>query len=198
MHKEDYLMRQSEVKRLIREVREGNDAAFSELLQLYEPLFVSMISKYSLEYDASDDKDDVRQDLRVAFYNAVLKYDLEQSEVDFGFFAKICLKNALVSRFRARGGRGFEILPIEDFEELSSGEEPSSELIESESAFAVQKLLDASLSEYEKEVFCLYMDGRTPKQIAKELKRDAKSISNALSRIRAKLREAIGENKHNI
>ena len=63
---------------------------------------------------------------------------------------------------------------------------------------AVQKLLDASLSEYEKEVFCLYMDGRTPKQIAKELKRDAKSISNALSRIRAKLREAIGENKHNI
>ena len=198
MHNKDYLMRQSEVKRLVGEARGGSDAAFSELLQLYEPLFASMLSKYSLEFDASDDKDEVHQDLRLAFYNAILKYDLEQTSVDFGFYAKISLKNALISRFRARGGRGLEILSIDDIAELHSNDEPSRELIESESAFAVQKLLDASLSEYEKEVFCRYMDGRSPKQIASELGRDAKSISNALSRIRAKLREAIAGNKHNI
>ena len=193
MHKDGLLVRQ-----LIEKARGGCDSAFSELLALYEPLFVSMISKYSSEYDASDDKDDVHQDLRVAFYNAVLKYDMEQASVDFGLYAKVCLKNALVSRFRSRGGKGFEILPIDDIAGLYSSDEPSRALIESESAFEVQRLLDASLSEYEKEVFCRYMDGKSPKQIASELGRDAKSISNALARIRAKLREAIGENKHNI
>ena len=107
------------------------------------------------------------------------------------------MKNALISRFRSRGGRGFEILSIDDIAELHSNDEPGRDLIESESAFAVQKLLDSSLSAYEKEVFCRYMDGKSPKRIASEIGRDAKSISNALSRIRAKLREAIG-NKHNI
>ena len=76
MHSENGLMRHSEVKQLIEAVRAGSDAAFSELLGLYEPLFVSMISRYSAEYDASDDKDEVHQDLRVAFYNAILKYEV--------------------------------------------------------------------------------------------------------------------------
>lgn len=193
MHKDGLFVRQ-----LIVKVRQGSDFAFSELLSLYEPLFVSMISKYSSEYDASDDKDDVHQDLRLAFYNAVLKYDIEQTSVDFGLYAKVCLKNALVSRFRSRGGKGVEILPIDDIAGLYSNDDPGRALLESESAFAVQKLLDDSLSEYEKEVFCRYMDGSSPGQISSELGRDAKSISNALSRIRAKLRAAIGENKHNI
>jgi DNA-directed RNA polymerase specialized sigma24 family protein len=39
----------------------------------------------------------------------------------------------------------------------------------------------------------LYLEEKTPKQIGEVLGKDAKSISNALSRIRTKLRDLIGD-----
>lgn len=182
---------QAAVKQLLIKARNADEAAFSSLLEMYEPLILSMVSKYTFEYDAYDDREDILQELRVAFYGAVRGYDTEQNEVDFGFYAKICLRNALVSRLRRKKGRSVEILSIDDVAGLRSPDEPDSYVIELESASKVQKLLDESLSEYEKRVWELYLDGKTPKHIAEQLCKDTKSISNALSRIRMKLRARI-------
>ncbi len=196
MHNEGYLKDQAEIKRLLREARGENEAAFSQLLAIYEPLILSMLSKYVLEYDSHNDTEDIHQELRVAFYNAVRSYDLEQSAVDFGFFAKVCLKNALVSRLRLKKGHSVEILPIEEVAGLYSSDRPDDGILESESIEAVRRLINENLSEYEKTVWNLYLDGKTPKQIAEKLGKDAKSISNALSRIRAKLRERVDDHHH--
>jgi len=194
MQKESNFKRQGEIKRLLSEARDGNDAAFSQLLEIYEPLFLSMVAKYALEYDANDEREDVYQDLRVAFYRAVSGYDSERSTVEFGLYAKICLKNALVSRYRLKKGHGVEILPIEDAVGICSPEQPSDGIVEQESFMAVQALINENLSEYEKSVWNLYLEDKSPRQIAEELGKDAKSITNALARIRAKLRVLIGEN----
>lgn len=192
MHSEDYIKHQNEVKNLLRDAKGGDETAFSLLLTLYEPLLLSLTSKYLLQYDANDDKEDVHQELRVAFYKAVNKYDLEDSPVDFGFFAKVCLKNALISRYRSKKLRGVEILPIEDAVGIYSDDNPGDSIAERESIGVLQTLINDNLSEYEKTVWNLYLEEKTPKQIGEVLGKDAKSISNALSRIRAKLRDLIG------
>ena len=194
MLKEGKIKRRGDIKGLLKEARGGNDSAFSELLEIYEPLLLSMVAKYSLEYGESDDKEDLLQDLRVAFYKAVRGYDSDRSTVEFGLYAKICLKNALISRYRLKKGHSVEILPIEDAVGIYSTEHPGDGVIENESFQAVQSLINSNLSDYEKSVWNLYLDGDSPKQIAKRLGKDAKSISNALSRIRAKLRALIDEN----
>ena len=193
MHSEDYIKHQNEVKNLLPDAKGGDETAFSLLLTLYEPLLLSLTSKYLLEYDANDDKEDVHQELRVAFYKAANRYDLEDSSVDFGFFAKVCLKNALISRYRSKKLRGVEILPIEDAVGIYSDDNPGDSIAERESIGVLQTLINDNLSEYEKTVWNLYLEEKTPKQIGEELGKDAKSISNALSRIRTKLRDLIGD-----
>ena len=194
MLKEGKIKRRGDINGLLKEARGGNDSAFSELLEIYEPLLLSMVAKYSLEYGESDDKEDLLQDLRVAFYKAVRGYDSDRSTVEFGLYARICPKNALISRYRLKKGHSVEILPIEDAVGIYSTEHPGDGVIENESFQAVQSLINSNLSDYEKSVWNLYLDGDSPKQIAKRLGKDAKSISNALSRIRAKLRALIDEN----
>lgn len=193
MHKEGYMNDRNELKLLLRGVRENDDEAFSKLLVIYEPLLLSMTSGYIAEYGFADEREDVQQELRVAFFRAAMSYDMEQSAVDFGFYAKVCLKNALCSRLRLKKGDGVEILPIDDMICLSSPDDPERGLFEKESVEALRRIINENLSEYEKKVWELYLDGKKPAQIAALLGKDAKSITNALSRIRAKLRALIGD-----
>ncbi|MBE6600835.1 MAG: sigma-70 family RNA polymerase sigma factor [Ruminococcaceae bacterium] len=193
MQKKSKVSEKAEINLLLSKAQKGDDQAFSELLSMYEPLLLSMAAKYLIEYDAREDREDLIQELRVAFFSAVRGYEAEKSEVEFGFFAKICMRNALVSRIRSKKGHGVEILSIDEVSELRSSDEPDTYLLELESEDEVRRLIDENLSEYEKRVWILYLEGKTPKAIGDLLSRDAKSISNALSRIRAKLRAAVGE-----
>lgn len=192
MNKEGLVNDRAEIKLLLRDARAGNENSFRRLLAIYEPLIISTLSKYNGE----NDRDDLHQELLLAFYHAVKKYNLEQSAVDFGFFAKVCLKNALISHLRKSGGEEIEILPIDEIKGLYSQDAPESDIFESESVKTVQKLIDENLSGYEKRVWELYVDGKKPAEIASVLGKDAKSITNALARIRAKLRALIGEIYH--
>lgn len=181
---------QADIISLIRKVRGGDELAFSELLRLYDPLLSSTVSRYGTPAEAED----LAQDVRLVFYNAVMKYDLEQNEVEFGFFAKVCLRNAMVSYLRERD-RAVVTLPLDEASGLHSPDDPGSEFIENESAQILQRLIDESLSEYERRVWQLHFEGNTPKSIAAILGRDTKSICNALCRIRAKLKAAVsGQN----
>lgn len=193
MQKKSKVVGKAEINLLLSKAQAGDDQAFSELLSMYEPLLLSMAAKYLIEYDAREDREDLIQELRVAFFSAVRGYETEKSEVEFGFFAKVCMRNALISRIRSKKGHGVEILSIDDVSELRSSDEPDTYLLELESEDEVRRLIDKNLSEYEKRVWILYLEGKTPKVIGELLSRDAKSISNALSRIRAKLRAAVGE-----
>ena len=85
---------------IIGKVRSGDQKAFSELLQLYEPLFTSLLSKCVQEQANEQDIEDIKQELTVVFYNAILSFDLEQRDVNFGLYAKICLQNALITQLR--------------------------------------------------------------------------------------------------
>ena len=179
---------------LICRFRAGDEAAFDELLLKYQPLIESLVTKFSGEESSATSREDLRQEAAVAFYRSVLSYNVEQSDVEFGLYAKICLSNALISKIRARKN------PIEELSYDSKGEiemageseDPAERLLEEERLSALYAVIRENLSEFEYHVWNLYLSGRTAKEIGVVVGRDEKSIANAIYRIRKKLRTVLG------
>ena len=172
-------------------VREGSDTAFAELLGRYKPLVESVVRGFSSDELSRADEDDLRQVATVVFYNAILSYDLEQSEVSFGLYAKICITNALLSELRAIGRRRAQQGGEDRLWTEPVSEEPAKRLLEEERLRELYTLIRNNLSGFENRVWHLYMAGKTAREIGEIVGRDEKSVSNAIYRIRKKLRSCI-------
>lgn len=156
---------------------------FSDAVKQYEPLIDSAVSKYINGYD---DPDDLRQEAMIALYGAYMTYDRSQKDVTFGLYAKICIKNRLVSVLRKNR-------PCEDlsmYEPLLS-ESPEDTLIAQEECDRILGIANELLTPYERSVLELYLKNVSYKDIASELSVSVKSVDNAIYRIKAKLRRSI-------
>ena len=186
-----------EVSDLIAQVRAADFAdrqtAFEELLQRYEPLIQSLVRKFSEDALVQRFREDLRQEATVAFYHAILVYDIEQTDVDFGLYAKICISNALISQQRKLKRRAME--PLTDTERdnffVHETEDPSESILEQERVEALCLVIRNNLSTFEYRVWQYYMSGRTAKEIGVLMDREERSISNAIYRIRKKLRAVL-------
>ena len=182
-----------DVRELIISVRNGDENAFSSLLEQYRPLIDASIARFNSDESFSLYREDLRQEASVVFYNSILAYDLEQNEVEFGLFAKICIHNALVSVLRTLKKRSAEqltetaenLLTVQDFED------PSSRTLERERLKSLYAVIRNSLSDLEYSVWQLYMSGRSAAEIAQLVGTDTKSVTNAIYRIRKKLRSRL-------
>ena len=79
---------------------------------------------------------------------------------------------------------------------MEPSEDPSSRLLEEERLSYLFKIIRNTLSSYEYNVWELHLAGLSTAEIAKKLNTDSKSISNAIYRIRAKLRESLNKNRN--
>ena len=93
-------MEKNELRAMIEQVRAGDQQAFSDLLEAYRPLIEASVSRFSVEGNPDLQRDDLRQEATLVFYNSILTYDSEQSEVEFGLYAKICIYHGLISHVR--------------------------------------------------------------------------------------------------
>ena len=181
-----------ELYELIISARNKNQKDFEKLLSQYSPLIESCVSFYSVGA-LEKYKDDFRQEATVAFYNSILTYDLEQSNVEFGLYAKVCICNALNSQLRISKKLSVETFS-EDFEAIKHfGEstDPSARIVEKERFESLLEIIRNSLSNYEYEIWTLYLSGFSTPEIAKKLGAEPKSVSNAIYRIRVKLKASI-------
>ena len=181
------------VRELIVNFRSGDQNAFSELLDMYSPLIESSVTKYVGMYETSIDADDLRQEATVVFYNSVMTYELDQNEVEFGLYAKVCITNALISQLRVRKRRETEQLSdtLRDDFFVNDSEDPLRKILEQESVKKLYAVIRENLSDFEYRVWRLYMSGRSAREIAQAVDKDEKSVSNAIYRIRAKLRQIL-------
>lgn len=181
------------VCQLVQQVRNGNQEAFGELLRIYEPLFRSLLSKQDIGEVNEQDLEDVRQELTVVFYHSILSYELGQSEVRFGLYAKICMTNALITQLRKIRKREQSVsLSSEEeksfLEGLSNGEDPAEAIANRETLETLNRKIRRELSPYELSVWQMYLTGNSTGKIATSLGKSEKSIENAIFRIRRKLR----------
>lgn len=186
------------VVELIKRAQNGSEEAFSELKAIYRPLIEGRISKNTLYEMTSQDVEDLRQEAIVQFCNAICNFDTSVDGVEFGLYAKICVENGLVSFIRAYKSRQKKsVYSIDgEIEQISVYNDPAQDLIDKERLTSLVGLIQASLSEYESRVWWLYVSGMSVSDIAKRLGvSDPKSVTNAIYRIRKKLRSRISDSK---
>ena len=177
----------------IMSVREGSQESFSSLLERYRPLIEGAVSRFANDGITELAREDLRQEASLSFYQSILTYDPEQTEVEFGLYAKICINNALVSRMRKlKQRRPDEPLP-EEIGDWQGAGDPAEPVLEQERMDALYKRIRGVLSDYECRVWSLYMAGRSAKGIGEIVGKDEKSVTNAIYRIRKKLRAELNE-----
>lgn len=181
------------VKNLILQVRKEDQEAFEEMLEIYEPLISSFVNRFFNNGVVEQDAEDFRQELTVAFYNSILSYDLSQSDVSFGLYAKICMNNFFITQLRLlKKRKNAETISLEGetwiFDEVKSGEDLSGEVIRREELRELNRKIEATLSTFENKVWKYYVSGCSSREIAETLGRTEKSIDNAIFRIRQKLK----------
>ena len=172
------------------EIRKGNYSDFGKLLHLcaYVPNKVFREAE-KLGYE----KEDIFQESVVAFLHALHSYEKEEG-AGFRTYASVCIRNHLSSILRSgQRPKNFamvDYVPIDDID-LASKSEPESDWIEKEAVFDMKKRIFEILSEFEFKVFRLYLEGFSYKTIGEKLSKSEKSVGNALSRVRKKLRAEI-------
>jgi RNA polymerase sigma factor (sigma-70 family) len=188
----------TELETVLNAVKNGDENAYARLLEQYEPVvdhavrrFVPSFGMDDLNGDRIYGEDDLRQDANIALYRAALAYrpEGEGKSVSFGLYAKICINNALISVLRKhrselkRRARAMERQKTE-----KHPADPLQTILSQESAEEMLKQICERLSPYEREIFEYYIAGKSAGEIAERLGKEEKSVSNALYRMRVKIK----------
>jgi RNA polymerase sporulation-specific sigma factor len=168
---------------LILAAKSGDESAFSELCQVYKPLIENMTSRYIARLSAIiQDKDDLRQEATVAFYRAVTTFDVSQDKVSFGLYAKICIKNRMISLIRRANKKSS---PKTVTVHKEDGRRIGDRVFDFSELLSVSEKL---LSKREGIIFSLYIGGKTYKEISELLHVTEKTVDNALFRAKSKIK----------
>ena len=176
-----------------------DNAALEKLLGDYEPYIARLVAAYTIPGYQTED---LMQEARAAFCAAVKEYS-DSFGVRFATYAGVCvnhklgdlLKGSLASK---RKGSTFS---LDDGEELrfdlpSDSPGPEEKIIEQEHRDAFVNVIRNGLTNFEYKVTLLYLEGYKYKEIAEKLLAEypyatAKSVDNALSRVRNKLKDLL-------
>ena len=191
--KHDNSQSQIELNALILRAQGNDEEAFEELLSRYTPLIESLTSHFAASVPFLQDREDLRQEAILGFYKALTRFDTSRQEVQFGLYAKECIRNRLISYLRSlKKHENLQLLEDNGSAELEDTEQdPANRLVEQESYAALYERIRSTLSPYENRVWWMYTSGRTASEIAVREGKDEKSVQNAIYRIRRKLRSVI-------
>lgn len=177
-----------DARELIREAQIGSQEACDAVRRQYTPLIQSSLSSFLSVCRTAQERRDLVAEAESIFLNALSSYDVGQEEVSFGLYARVCLRNGLVSAVRHM--ETLHRLPIVSLGERSETERTdiAADVAADESFAVLCRLVRGSLSEYENRVWWAFVAGTPVAQIAASLGKDEKSVYNAIFRIRRKLR----------
>ena len=177
---------------LLAAAKSGDQDAFNRLTEEYSPLIRSMSARFVASLSAQNDAglidvQDLEQEARLALFRAVTTYDREQKKVSFGLYAKICIRNALVSQLRrAKSRRARAAREREHISENGDAGLPFA--LADVGSGELEGRIRGVLSPYENRIFEQYVSGRSVRDIAASEGRTEKSVSNAVYRIRVKIK----------
>lgn len=186
---------------LIRQMRAGDKEIVDYLMVKYKNLVRKKANAFFL---IGADNDDLIQEGMIGLFKAIRDYQ-EEKEVSFYHFAELCISrqmytameasqrkkhaplNSYVSLYEETNEEGkmplFEVL-----QSLTDGN-PEDLVIDRENVLAFQEKINERLSKMERQVLVLTLQGLDYQQIAEIMEKPAKSIDNALQRIKGKLRD---------
>ena len=178
----------SDITDIINGVKSDSQEAFEALRQRYAPMITKQVKSF-VESGAGSEGD-LRDVAESALLNAAESFDVSCG-VGFGYYAKICVRNALITVRR-------KVISAEKRnKKISSAALLKQRRRKSYGAFAglneeeIMKKISALLSGYEKRVFVMSLEGKSAQEIAEVVGRDEKSVNNAIFRARSKIRRTV-------
>lgn len=161
-----------------------------EMLNRYKGM---VRGKANALYLVGSDKDDLIQEGMIGLFKAVREYDPGKNE-SFGAFAQLCVTRQMYSAIKASQRK--KNWPLNDYVSLDEGavllsQTPEESVIDREKAQQLESILQEKLSKMERQVLNLHAAGYSCQQIAESMGKDAKSIDNALQRLRRKLKTVL-------
>lgn len=185
---------------LIQKLREGDERIMDYILEKYKPL---VLRKANAMFLIGGDTDDLIQEGMIGLFKAIRDYRSDR-EASFFHFAELCINRQLYSAVEASNRKkhvplntyvSFYSQTMEEGKSLAETlltdqmDDPEQLVIEQENFTAFWEQLREQLSALERQVLDAYLEGKNYRQIAEELGKSPKTIDNALSRIKGKIRQ---------
>lgn len=179
--------------------QENNTNAQDFLINKYKGLVKIRSRAYFL---VGAENEDVVQEGMIGLYKAIRDY--KPSDAQFKTFARLCIDRQVITAIKTANRK--KHLPLNsyfslnimiseensdniymDLLEESKVLNPEQLLIDKENVKNLKEKINNILSDFEKSVLKLYLKGKNYSKIAHQLKKDEKSIDNAIQRIRTKI-----------
>jgi RNA polymerase sporulation-specific sigma factor len=187
-------------EQIVEMVHNGNSEALEYLINKYKNFVRAKARTYFL---IGADREDIIQEGMIGLYKAIRDYQ-EDKLSSFKAFAELCVTRQIITAIKTATRQKHIPLnsyvsldkPIYDEEsdrtlldviEGSKTMDPEELIINRERYGDMEYKIREILSDLEREVLNLYLDGRSYQEISELLNRHVKSIDNALQRVKRKL-----------
>lgn len=194
------------IEQLLNKAKNGDNNALNDLIIELKPLVTSIARRYFLVNASTED---LIQEGMIGLFKAFLSYK-QGENVSFKSYATICVnrqiqsaiiknnrnKNLPLNTYFSINNQGKilinlnEDMPDEDkgFFLSETSLNPEESVLFRERLTEINSKINNLLSSYEKDILKLYMLGLSYVEIASKLNKSSKSVDNALSRVKIKLR----------
>ncbi|SET72799.1 RNA polymerase, sigma 30 subunit, SigH [Oceanobacillus limi] len=191
-------------------IHQGDNQALDFLIDKYKNFVRAKARTYFL---IGADKEDIIQEGMIGLYKAIRDYDGEKLS-SFKAFAELCITRQIITAIKTATRQ--KHIPLNSYVSLdkpiydeesdrtlldviagSKAIDPQELLVNREKFGDMEIKLSELLSEFERDVLQLYLDGRSYQEISDELKRHVKSVDNALQRVKRKLEQLLASNEVN-
>ncbi|AUI36790.1 RNA polymerase sporulation sigma factor SigH [Geobacillus thermoleovorans] len=187
-------------EQLVALVHEGDGEALDFLIHKYQNFVRAKARSYFL---VGADREDIVQEGMIGLYKAVRDFKGDKLS-SFKAFAELCITRQMITAIKTATRQKHIPLnsyvsldkPIYDDEsdrtlmDVLSGTQvtdPEQLIVNREEVDDIELKMAELLSDLERKVLALYLDGRSYQEISEELNRHVKSIDNALQRVKRKL-----------
>ncbi len=184
--------------------------AMEFLMKKYNNLVRARARAY---YLIGGDKDDLIQEGMIGLYKAIRDFDINKVP-NFSGFADLCVKRQIITAIKTatrlkHGPLNSYIsfyknlsddndLEIIDILKVDSQNNPEELIMGKEFVYELKKKMESSLSKFENHVLALYLQGLDYHEISEKVHKQAKSIDNALQRIKKKITKILDEDNESM
>lgn len=184
--------------------KNGDVRAQEYIINKYEQFVKSKSRSYFL---IGADKEDIYQEGMIGLYKAIRDFNPDKL-ASFRGFAELCITRQIITAIKTATRQ--KHIPLNTYVSLNKPmyeeesdrtlldvlegltiSDPEEVVIGKEEVRHIEKEIGKVLSELELEVLMSYLDGKSYQEIACDLDRQAKSIDNALQRVKRKLEKCL-------
>lgn len=188
------------------EAKNGNKRAQEYLINKYQNFVKSKSKSYFL---IGADKEDIYQEGMIGLYKAIRDFRPDKL-ASFKAFAELCVTRQIITAIKTATRQ--KHIPLNTYVSLNKPiyeeesdrtlldvlaglkvTDPEELVISNEEMKHIEKEIGQVLSDLEMEVLMSYLDGKSYQEIACDLDRHAKSIDNALQRVKRKLEKCLNK-----